>query len=70
MTGMTHSNYRTRIAALGLSQVQAGELFGCTGRTGQTWAKDGPPTAVAMVLLAVRGDRDLLNRLCARAMAD
>jgi len=64
---MTPSSYRARIAELGLTQVQAGELFGVTGRTGQTWAKDGPPKAVAMVLITIGNDRRLLDKLSRRS---
>ena len=55
--------YRKRIAALELTQEAAGELLGVTGRTGQKWATEGPPKAVAMLLLAVGNDRKKLNRL-------
>ncbi len=71
---LTPAAYRARIAELGLTQVQAGKLFGVTGRTGQTWAKHGPPKAVAMVLIAVcgpyvamNGDRARLEWLSKRA---
>jgi len=64
---MGGEEYRKRIAALGLTQEQAGELFGATGRTGQRWASDGPPKAVAMLLLDVRLDRCKLDRLAKRA---
>jgi hypothetical protein len=57
---MTADDYKRRIAALELTQEAAGELFGATGRTGQTWATSGPPKPVAMVLLAVG---KLLDRL-------
>jgi hypothetical protein len=63
---MTPTEYRARIAALGLTQEAAGELFGVSGRTGQTWATHGPPKAVAMVLLAVGSRRKLLD-IAARA---
>lgn len=64
---MTPDAYRKRIEALGLTQEAAGELFGATGRTGQRWAKEGPPKSVAMVLLVVGSDRnklDKINRRC------
>jgi hypothetical protein len=60
---MTADDYKRRIAALELTQEAAGELFGATGRTGQTWATSGPPKPVAMVLLAVGNKRKLLDRL-------
>ena len=63
---MSPDAYRRRIAALGLTQEQAGELLGYSGRTGQKWASDGPPKAVAMLLVAVGGDRDKLDRLARR----
>lgn len=62
---MSPDDYKLRLARLGLTQEAAGELFGATGRTGQTWASDGPPKPVAMVLLAVGRDRrklDILSR--------
>jgi len=34
---MTTETYRKAIAALGLTQEAAGELFGATGRTGHQW---------------------------------
>ncbi len=60
---MSPESYRARIAALGLTQEAAGELFGATGRTGQAWASSGPPRAVAMLLHAVGKDRPALDRL-------
>ncbi len=65
---MSPETYRACIAALGLTQEAAGELFGATGRTGQAWAKDGPPRPVAMVLLAVGKDRKALDRLVRRSV--
>jgi hypothetical protein len=35
---------------LGLSQVKAGVMFGVTDRTGQSWATNGAPLAVVMVM--------------------
>lgn len=63
---MTPSTYKKRLAALELTQVSAGELLGVTGRTGQNWAANGPPKAVAMLLLAVGRDRERLDRLARR----
>lgn len=63
---MTPSTYKKRLAALELTQVSAGELLGVTGRTGQNWAANGPPKAVAMLLLAVGRDRERLERLARR----
>jgi hypothetical protein len=52
---MTPSEYRDILAALGLTQVGAARLLGACPRTGQYWAKDGPPRPVAMLLrLALR----------------
>ena len=63
---MTAEEYRARIATLGLSQEAAGEMFGATGRTGQTWAANGPPVPVAMVLVLVGEDRKKLDRVARR----
>ena len=41
----------------------AGEFFGASSRSGQRWASEGPPKAVAMVLIAVGKDRKKLFRL-------
>jgi hypothetical protein len=60
---MSPQSYRDHIDALGLTQEAAGELFGSTGRTGQTWATKGPPKPVAMVLRLVGKDRKRLDRL-------
>ena len=49
---MTAAEYRAAIAALGLTQESAAALFGAVGRTGQRWARSGPPLAVAMLLVA------------------
>ena len=49
---MTAAAYRAAIAELGITQEQAGALFGAAGRTGQRWARTGPPLAVAMLLAA------------------
>ena len=63
---MSPEAYRKRIADLGLTQEAAGELLGVTGRTGQKWATEGPPKAVAMLLLLVGKDRAALDRLARR----
>ncbi len=63
---MSPESYCARIAALGLTQEAAGELFGATGRTGQAWAKGGPPLPVAMALLAIP-NRKSLDKLAHRA---
>ncbi len=65
---MNSEAYRRRIAALGLTQEAAGELLGVTGRTGQAWAADGPPQAVAMLLLTVdsRAELEELARIAIR----
>ena len=47
---MTRNQYRAAIARVGLSQVGAARFFGSNERTGQRWAADGPPPAVAVCL--------------------
>lgn len=47
---MTGEQYKKAIERLGLTQEQAGEWLGVTGRTGQNYAAKGPPEAVAMLL--------------------
>lgn len=49
---MTPAEYRDHLARLNLTQEQAGEFFGGSKRTGQRWAKKGPPLPVAMLLRA------------------
>ena len=63
---MNSEAYKKRLAALELTQVDAGKLLGVTGRTGQNWAAHGPPKAVAMLLVAVGRDRGRLERLARR----
>ena len=47
---MTPTQYRAAIDRVGLSQVSAARFFGSNTRTGQRWAADGPPPAVAVGL--------------------
>jgi hypothetical protein len=56
---MEPEEYRRRLAHFGLTQEFAGVLFGVSKRTGQNWAKFGPPRAVAMVLLMARNRKVL-----------
>ena len=63
---MSPETYRRLIRDLDLTQEQAGELFGYTGRTGQTWAAEGPPKAVAMLLLTIK-NRTLMERMARKA---
>lgn len=65
---MSPEAYRSRLEALGLTQEAAGELFGASARSGQRWAAEGPPVAVAIALLAVDGNRLKLNRLQKKAI--
>jgi len=60
---MSPETYRAHISALGLTQEMAGVLFGASNRTGQTWAKIGPPDTVALLVLALNGNRRKLDRL-------
>lgn len=64
---MTPDTYKQKIARLSLSQEEAGILLGGSARTGQRWASEGPPIAVAMLLLVV-DSRDQLQRLYNRAI--
>lgn len=65
---MSPAEYRQRIAKLGLTQEQAGEAFGVSGRTGQAWASEGPPRPVAMVLHAVGSSRKKFDNLLKKAL--
>jgi hypothetical protein len=47
---MTPKQYKAALEELGLSQERAGEWLGLSPRTGQRYAADGPPKAVAMLL--------------------
>ena len=42
--------YRKKIAALGLNQVQAGMFFRVSARTSRNWARDGAPEWIDMVI--------------------
>jgi hypothetical protein len=50
---MTSDEYREAIAALGLSQVKAGDFLGADPRTSRRWAKDGAPASVGIALAAL-----------------
>jgi hypothetical protein len=63
---MSPDAYRKRLTSLDLTQEQAGELFGASGRIGQQWAAEGPPLPVAIVLLLVGNDRAKLDRIAAK----
>ncbi len=65
---MSPDDYRQRIAALGLTQEEAGRILGASDRTGQRWAADGPPLAVSMVLLAVGTNQKTFNNLLKKAI--
>ena len=47
---MTSDEYRSIIAALGWSQVEAGARLGVDARTSRRWAADGPPPTAALAL--------------------
>jgi hypothetical protein len=49
---MDANEYRKVIAHLGLSQVKSGAALGTDPRTARRWAKDGPPSSVAVALTA------------------
>jgi hypothetical protein len=50
---MSPQTYRFLIRDLGLTQEQAGPFFGVSSRTGQRWAKGGPPLFAAAVLKCI-----------------
>ncbi len=47
---MTPKQYRAAIESMGMTQEKAGEWLGQSGRTGQNYARKGPPEPVAMLL--------------------
>lgn len=47
---MTAAQYKKAIADLGMSQAVASDWLGVSPRTGQRYAADGPPEAVAKLL--------------------
>ena len=56
---MTAGEYRTAIASLGLSQVEAARLLGVSQKTSHNYAVHGPsgPAALALrLLLTMRAD--------------
>lgn len=63
---MTLPTYLSHLARLALTQEEAGAFFGYSRRTGQRWAAEGPPLAVAM-LLAAGVDRPGLEQLARKA---
>lgn len=44
---MTPTQYRTRIAALGLSQIKAAGVIGVTERTSRRYAANGVPEKIS-----------------------
>ncbi len=50
MRPMTPEAFRNALAALGLSQRGAAKLWGVNERTVRTWASEGPPKLVAVLL--------------------
>lgn len=61
---MTPKQYRAAIEALGLTQEGAGEWLGQSRRTGQNYARKGPPEPVAMLLrLIERSQTERLYKL-------
>ena len=57
---MTPATYKAHLKRLGLHQEAAAELMGYAPRSGQYWAAQGPPMAVAM-LVAVAPNRAWLE---------
>ncbi len=47
---VTGPEYRAILSELGLSQARAGVWLGVSGRTGQNYARRGPPEPVARFL--------------------
>ena len=60
---MKVSEYKYALRRLGLTQEMAGAVFGMSKRTGQRWARSGPPASVAAVLIMVDNDRHKLDVL-------
>ena len=51
---MTPTEFRSALAALGLSQRGAAKAWGINERTMRTWAKNGPPPAVSALLEIIK----------------
>lgn len=47
MVRVTPTDYRTRIAALGLSQIKAAGVIGVTERTSRRYAANGVPEKIS-----------------------
>jgi hypothetical protein len=59
---MKSETYLKLLDELNITQEGAGILFGYSRRTGQRWAAEGPPDAVAATLLLVgRNPKKLLR---------
>ena len=67
---MTPKAYKYAIRRLGLTQEMAGAVFGMSKRTGQRWARSGPPESVAAVLIMVDNDRHKLDVLLNQSRTD
>lgn len=64
---MKHTEYRVspvvyikHLERLHLTQEEAGEIFGASGRTGQRWVVDGAPFPVVMILSMFKTKKSLL----------
>ena len=60
---MTLKEYKYALKKLKLTQEKIGELFGMSKRTGQRWARFGPPESVAALLIIIDNDRHKLDVL-------
>ena len=60
---MTLLEYKYALRRLGLTQQMAGQVFGMSKRTGQRWARFGPPESVAALLIIIDNDRHKLDVL-------
>ena len=67
---MTPKAYKYALRRLGLTQQMAGQVFGMSKRTGQRWARYGPPESVAAVLIMVDNDRHKLDVLLNQSRTD
>ena len=67
---MKVSEYKYALRRLGLTQQMAGQVFGMSKRTGQRWARYGPPESVAAVLIMVDNDRHKLDFLLNQSRTD
>lgn len=66
---MNREKYLKELKRLSLTQEKAGMVFRVSKRTGQRWASNGPPAAVAAILIMVDGDRHKLEVLMKQAGA-